>query len=93
MEARWQEPCCSRSSPTSSTGCLLLTVLLLVGAVLNAAMPYADSYEGLAAAALLLGVTSGAIPPLFFALLADRFGPASFGTCRGLTMPLIAAWG
>lgn len=72
---------------------ILLTVLLLLGAVLNAALPYADTYEGLAAAAALLGVTSGALPPLFFALLADRFGPASFGTCRGLTMPLIAALG
>jgi MFS family permease len=72
---------------------VLLTVLLLLGAVLNAAMPYAETYESLAGAALLLGVTSGAIPPLFFALLADRFGPASFGTCRGLTMPLIAALG
>jgi sugar phosphate permease len=72
---------------------ILLTVLLLLGAVLNALLPYADTYGRLAAAAGLLGVTSGAFPPLFFALLADRFGPASFGTCRGLTMPLIAALG
>ena len=72
---------------------VLLTVFLLLGAGLNAALPFADSYERLAAGAFLLGVTSGAFPPLFFALLADRFGPASFGTCRGLTMPLIAALG
>lgn len=72
---------------------VLLTILLLAGALLNAALPYAETYERLSAAAFLLGVTSGAFPPLFFALLADRFGPASFGTCRGLTMPLIAALG
>jgi MFS family permease len=72
---------------------VLLTVLLLLGAGLNAALPYATTYGRLAAVAGLLGVSTGSLPPVFFALLADRFGPASFGTVRGLTMPLIAALG
>lgn len=72
---------------------VLLTILLVLGAGLNAALPYADTYGRLAGVAGLLGVTSGSLPPVFFALLADRFGPASFGTARGLTMPLIAALG
>jgi MFS family permease len=72
---------------------VLLTILLLLGAGLNAALPYANTYGRLAAIAGLLGVTSGSMPPVFFALLADRFGPASFGTARGLTMPAIAALG
>lgn len=72
---------------------VLLTVLLLLGGVLNAMLPYAQDYPRLLGVAGLLGVTSGTLPPVFFALLADRFGPASFGTVRGLTMPLIAAMG
>lgn len=72
---------------------VLLTILLVLGAGLNAALPYADTYGRLAVISALLGISSGTLPPVFFALLADRFGPASFGAARGLTMPLIAACG
>jgi hypothetical protein len=36
---------------------------------------------------------TGAVTPTFFALLADRFGSASFGTVRGLTLPILSAGG
>ncbi|CAN7448898.1 MFS transporter [Phenylobacterium sp. LjRoot225] len=72
---------------------VLLTVLLLLGGALNAILPYAHDYLPLVVAAALLGITTGSLPPVFMALLADRFGASSFGTVRGLTMPLIAAMG
>jgi predicted MFS family arabinose efflux permease len=72
---------------------VLLTTVLLLGAVLNAAVPHAHGYVPLAAISGLIGVTSAALPPTLFALLADRFGPASFGAVRGMTMPLNAVLG
>jgi predicted MFS family arabinose efflux permease len=69
---------------------LLLTGLLLLGALLNAALLSGSSYPLLLGCAALLGVSSGAVTPGFFALLADRFGPASFGTVRGLSIPVIS---
>jgi len=39
----------------------------------------------------MLGISSSAAAPIFYALLADRFGMASFGTVRGLMAFLLAA--
>ena len=71
----------------------LLAGLFLAGALLNAALLADHSYALLVACAGLLGLTLGMATPAFYALLADRFGAASFGTVRGMTMPVIAALG
>jgi MFS family permease len=71
----------------------LLTVLFLIGGLVNAFLLVNDSYPLLVGCAALLGVTLGATTPAFFALLADRFGTASFGTVRGLSIPVLAALG
>lgn len=71
----------------------LLTGLFLVGALMNAALLADHSYALLVGCAGLLGLSLGAATPTFYALLADRFGAASFGTVRGLTMPVIAGLG
>ena len=71
----------------------LLAVLFLLAGLLNAALLADHSYALLVGCAALLGVALGMATPAFYALLADRFGPASFGTVRGLTMPVIAAFG
>jgi MFS family permease len=72
---------------------VLLSGMYLMGALINGALLADHSYALLATCAGLLGLSLGAATPAFFALLADRFGAASFGTVRGLTMPIIAACG
>lgn len=73
-----------------------LTMLVLFSgtiAILNVFLLVGEGYLVLATWALILGVVSGPIAPAFYALLADRFGPASFGTVRGLMMPVMAVIG
>ena len=69
---------------------VLLTVLFLLNAVVNTGLLFSHSYPLLLACAALLGAGNGALTPTFFALLADRFGAASFGTVRGLTQPMMS---
>ncbi|CAN7465413.1 MFS transporter [Phenylobacterium sp. LjRoot219] len=71
----------------------LLAALFLAGALINVGLHFEHSYALLVGSAGLLGLTLGAATPAFYALLADRFGAASFGTVRGLTMPVIAGLG
>lgn len=72
---------------------LLLTALFLVIAVVNFGLVLNGGYPLLLGCSALLGLAVGATTPAFFALLADRFGAASFGTVRGLTMPIMAVFG
>ena len=69
---------------------LLLTSLFLFGAFLNGLLLLGHSYVLLLGCASGLGVVAGVTPPVLYALIGDRFGAASFGTVRGLTVPLIA---
>jgi predicted MFS family arabinose efflux permease len=68
----------------------LLTGLFLLMAGVAAVLVVSKSYFALLGSAVSLGVATGAMTPIFYALLADRFGAASFGTVRGLMAPLIA---
>ena len=68
----------------------LLTGLFLLMIGVAAVLVVSKSYFALLGSAAALGVATGAMPPIFYALLADRFGAASFGTVRGLMAPLIA---
>lgn len=71
----------------------LLSGFFLLGAVLNAGLMVSHDYMMLACCAVILGVAAGAMAPMFYALLADQFGTASFGTVRGLMAPILAVIG
>ena len=72
---------------------VLLTVMFLLGAVVNGALAVSDSYLQLLIAAGSLGLIGSAVTPIQYALIADRFGAPSFGTVTGLTVPLVACLG
>ena len=72
---------------------LLMAAIFLLGAAVYAALHLSDSYAVLIVSAGVLGVIGGVTSPTFFALLADRFGPASFGTASGLAVPINAILG
>ena len=67
---------------------LLGSMFLCLGALMCIPL-VGHSYAMLTTMAFGVGVC-GASFPLFYAMLADRFGPASFGTAQGLSMPIIA---
>ncbi|RVT91215.1 MFS transporter [Sphingomonas crocodyli] len=60
-------------------------------AVANATLLIDHSYVALLAICVLIGAASGSGAPLYYALVADRFGMISLGTVRGLMTPLTAA--
>lgn len=68
------------------------SVFILVGLV-NGLLWFSHGYALYATCAVLLGLTTGVVSPAFNALLADRFGPASFGTANGLMLPILALVG
>jgi MFS family permease len=72
---------------------VLLSALFALGSLTSAMLLVSDTYQLLLCAALLMGVTSGTIPPIYQALVADRFGLVSFGTVRGLVVPITAGIG
>jgi MFS family permease len=67
---------------------LLLSIVFLLGAALNLGLLVGTDYIALVCCAILLGTLVGCTTPAVYALLADRFGAASFGTVRGLTAPI-----
>ncbi|WP_162527292.1 MFS transporter [Sphingomonas solaris] len=67
---------------------LLLTGLFALAGGLNAALLLDHSYPVLLCIGVGLGIATGVVAPIFYALLADRFGPSSFGTVRGLMAPI-----
>lgn len=71
----------------------LLITLALLGTAMGILPLIGDSYPILATASFLIGVSSGTLAPLFYALFADRFGVASLGTVRGLIQPFSALMG
>ena len=87
-------------------GCLLLSVVadkvdriaalagfFVLGAIMNALLLTGASYPLLVLCAAIMGVAGGGMSPVFYALLADRFGLASFGTVRGLSLLVISVAG
>ena len=72
---------------------ILLTIMFLLGAGINALLMSGQSYLQLLVGAAGVGLVSSAVTPVHYALLADRFGAPSFGTITGLTVPLIAVLG
>lgn len=68
---------------------LLTAIFVLEGAICFALL-LSSSLMALMVTAVVLGLIVGGLTPVFYALLADRFGPASFGTVRGLMAPITA---
>ena len=52
-----------------------------------------NSYRLLLFCAALQGLSAAAITPIFMALLADRLGPASFGTANGAAALIMSICG
>lgn len=71
----------------------LLAGLFALGIVVNLLLLLANGQAVLFGCAAMLGIGSSAISPTFYALLADRFDLASFGTVRGLMATMIAVVG
>jgi sugar phosphate permease len=69
---------------------LLLSLLILLVAIPAAGYALGDGFPLLIGLTMVLGFTTGAIAPLFYALIADRFGVKTFGTVRGLMAPVTA---
>jgi MFS family permease len=68
---------------------LLLAVVVALGALGNGALLLGSGYAVLAPCALFIGASMGVVGPLGWAILGDRFGPASFGTVNGLMSPAV----
>jgi MFS family permease len=69
---------------------VLLACFFVLGAFTSVMLLVNGGYASLLGAAVTLGVSGGSLAPLFYALLADRFGLASFGTVSGLVTPINA---
>lgn len=62
----------------------LMAVLSVLIGLAVALLMVADGYVTILASTAVLGLVSGALTPVFLALVADLFGPASFGTANGV---------
>ena len=71
----------------------ILSGLYCLGGAANFAMLLDGGYPLLMMNAILLGICVGIHIPSFNALLADRFGANSFGTVRGVMVPISAIFG
>ncbi|HKR88822.1 MAG TPA: MFS transporter [Phenylobacterium sp.] len=72
---------------------VVLSILFALGAAVSLELMISHGYALLAVAAAAMGLIQGATAPMQYALLADRFGAASFGAVTGLASPLIAGLG
>lgn len=70
-------------------GALLCGLFVLIAPAIGVLI-YVNSYPWMVACAAVQGAAAGLIFPLFQSRLVDRFGVASFGTVRGLTIPINA---
>jgi predicted MFS family arabinose efflux permease len=68
---------------------MLCGLFIAIGLV-NGLLLFSHDYLLFVTCAALLGFAAGIVSPAFHTLIADRFGPASFGTAYGLMTPLLA---
>lgn len=68
----------------------LLCLLIAAPVIPALGLVYGNTLFAMIALAVVLGFTSSVIPPMFYTLLADRFGIANFGTVRGIAVPVTA---
>ena len=69
---------------------MLLGSLFIAVALVNGLFFFSHDYPLLVTCAALVGLAGGLVSPAFHTLIADRFGPASFGTAYGLMTPILA---
>ncbi|GEM_PF-1361871 len=69
---------------------LLVACAIAIILMVAVGLIFLDSYAGMVGMCLLGGMAMGGFFPLYSALIADRFGPASLGTAEGLMSPLVA---
>ena len=72
--------------------------VLLAGMFAMVAVPIAmllvsDGFTLLLLASAIIGLTTGALTPIYYTLLADTFGVTAFGTVRGVMVPITASIG
>lgn len=71
----------------------ILAAVFLATSLFNLALYWSDSYATMLAAVALLGLAGGTVVPVYMALLAERFDAASFGSVRGLMVPISCVLG
>jgi MFS family permease len=71
----------------------LLAMLIAMAIVPALGLVYGKTFAAMIALAVVLGLTASVIAPIFFTLLADRFGLTNFGTVRGIMAPVTATMG
>jgi cyanate permease len=68
----------------------LLCLLIAIPVIPALGLVFGKTLLAMIALAIVLGLTASVIPPIFYTLLADRFGLANFGTVRGIMAPVTA---
>jgi len=68
----------------------LLCLLIAIPVIPALGLVFGKTLLAMIALAVVLGLTASVIPPIFYTLLADRFGLANFGTVRGIMAPVTA---
>lgn len=68
----------------------LLSLLIGLVVIPTLGLVMAGTFAALIALTIVLGLTASVIAPIFYTLLADRFGLANFGTVRGIMAPVTA---
>lgn len=68
----------------------LLCLLIAIPIIPALGLIYGKTLFAMIVLAVVLGLTASVIPPIFYTLLADRFGLANFGTVRGIMAPVTA---
>ena len=71
----------------------LLGLLIVLAIIPAMGLVVAGTFAALVTLTIVLGLTTSVIAPIFYTLLADRFGLANFGTVRGIMAPVTAIMG
>ncbi len=71
----------------------LLALLIALAMIPAAGLVYGTAFPAMVALAIVLGLSASVVAPIFYTLLADRFGLTNFGTVRGIMAPVTATMG
>ena len=71
----------------------LLALLIALAVIPAAGFVYGTAFPAMIAMAIVLGLSASVVAPIFYTLLADRFGLTNFGTVRGIMAPVTATMG
>jgi MFS family permease len=71
----------------------LLAILIALAIIPALGFVIGVTFPSMIAFAVVTGLSASIVPPIFYTLLADRFGLANFGTVRGTIAPVTATMG